>query len=125
MDVASAFLDPEMGATTFDVSRLTFTRSSGSDPAEEKFLGVMGSIHPGTPEMIDLLPEEERHETFIYIHTEFAISLGKDSGDKYTVPDRISWNNQVWKAVRIRDWSSFGFYEVLAVQMQEGDYASA
>ena len=119
MDVTSAFLDPEMGATTFDVSRLTYTRGSSSDPTEEKYQGEMGSIHPGTPEMLELLPEEERNETYIYIHTEFALSLGRDSGEKYTTPDRITWRDQVWRVVRVRDWSSFGFYEALAVLMQE------
>ena len=120
MDITSVFQDQEMGATTFDVSRLTYTRGSSSDPAEEKWLGVMGSIHPATPEMLQLLPEEERNETYIYIHTEFAFSTGVDNGDKFTSPDRIYWRNFVWRAVRVRDWSSFGFYEVLAVLMQEG-----
>jgi hypothetical protein len=39
--------------------------------------------------MIQLLPEEERHEEFIAIYTDFALSLGSDHGSTYTGPDRI------------------------------------
>jgi hypothetical protein len=120
MDITAAFQDPEMGGTTFDVSRLTYTRGSGSDPTEEKYLGQTGSIHPATPEMLELLPEEERVETYIYVHTEFILSLGEDKGDKYIAPDRILWGNKVWRVVRIKDWSIFGFCNALAVLMQEG-----
>jgi hypothetical protein len=120
MNMSSAFLDPEMGGTTFTVKRLTYTRGSGSDPVEDVHLGVMGSIHPGSPEMLQLLPEEERKETFIYIHSEFAFSTGKDNGTSYTTPDRVIWNGQTWRVVRIRDWiASYGFCDAWAVLMQE------
>jgi len=36
----------------------------------------MGCIHPGTPEMIQLLPEEEKAEEFIAIYTDYPLSTG-------------------------------------------------
>ena len=121
MNMTSAFLDPEMGMTTFAVRRLTYEFNSNSDPSEETFLGVLGSIHPAAPEQLELLPEEERHDDYIYVHTEFACQLGKDLRDKMVAPDRIIWNGAQWRVVRVKDWSVFGFYNVLAVRMQEGE----
>ena len=78
-----------------------------------------GRIRPGVPEM-PLLPEEERHEEFIAIYTDFALSLGADHGATYTGPDRIYWNGERWRVVRVRDWAMFGYYQGLAVRLQEG-----
>ena len=119
MNVNSAFLDQELGATAFDVKRITYYPNSSTSPSVVTSTGVMGSIHPAAPEMLELLPEEERNEEYIYIHTEFALQLGKFNGETTTAPDRIIWNEKTWRVVRIRDWSSFGFYEALAVRMQE------
>ena len=37
---------------------------------------ALGCVHPGTPEMIRLLPEEERAETFIAVYTDYPLSTG-------------------------------------------------
>ena len=63
-----------------------------------------------------LSPEEERHEKFIAIYTDFALSLGADHGSTYTGPDRIHWNNGTWRVARVRDWAMFGYYQALAVK---------
>ena len=119
MNVNSAFLDQEMGATAFDVKRITYYPNSSTSPTIATSTGVMGSINPATPEMLELLPEEERSERYIYVHTEFALQLGKFNGETTIAPDRIVWGGETWRVVRIRDWSTFGFYEALAVRMQE------
>ena len=56
----------------------------------------MGCIHPGTPEMLQLLPEEEKNETFIAIYTDYPLSTGipEDVGVSFTAPDRVHWNGQ-------------------------------
>jgi hypothetical protein len=79
----------------------------------------MGCIHPGTPEMIRLLPEEEREEQFIAIYTDYASSTGtpESTGASFMGPDRIHWNNQTWRVVRVRDWQMFGYYQAYAVRM--------
>ena len=119
MDITSAILDPEMGCTAFTVERITYTRTRSGTTARSMTAQAMGCIHLGTPEMIQLLPEEERYETFIAIYTDFALSLGADHGSTYTGPDRIHWSGNIWRVVRVRDWNMFGYYQAYAVLMHE------
>ena len=72
------------------------------------------------PEMIRLLPEEERHEEFIAVYTGFALSAGEnDGGETWTAPDRILWNGETWRVAEVRNWSAFGYVQALAMRMQE------
>ena len=114
MDITNAIMDQELGRSAFTVERLTYTRFATGTTSRSVTHQAMGCVHPGTPEMIQLLPEEERHETFIAIYTDFALSLGT-----YTAPDRIYWNGETWRVVRVRDWAMFGYYQALAVMMHE------
>ena len=119
MDVTTAILDPELGCSAFTVERLLFTRRATGTTSRSQTFQAMGCVHPGTPEMIQLLPEEERHETFIAVYTDFALSLGSDHGSTYTGPDRIHWGGETWRVVRVRDWQSFGYYQALAVALAD------
>ena len=67
MDITNAILDPELGCSAFTVERLTYTRSALETTSHSRTYSALGCVHPGTPEMIQLLPEEERHEEFIAI----------------------------------------------------------
>ena len=67
MDISSAIMDPELGRSAFTVERLTYTRSATGTSSHSQTYSALGCVHPGTPEMIQLLPEEERHEEFIAI----------------------------------------------------------
>ena len=60
MDISSAILDPELGCTAFTVERITYTRSRSGTTFRSVTEQALGCIHPGTPEMIQLLPEEEK-----------------------------------------------------------------
>ena len=74
----------------------------------------------GAPEMLRLLPEEDRYEEYIEVYTGFALSLGEDDGGvTYTAPDRILWNGDTWRVVKVRDWAGFGYVQALAVRMHE------
>jgi len=117
LNLLPALLDPELGSVSFTVERLTYRRSGGTVTSSSQTFSAVGNIHPGTPEMIELLPEEDRHETFIAIYTDFVLSLGTNSGVTYTGPDRIHYADQTWRVVRVRDWSSFGYYQAYAVLM--------
>ena len=119
MDIISAIMDPELGCSAFTVERLTYTRTADGTTSRGVIHQAMGCVHPGTPEMIQLLPEEVRHEEFIAIYTDFALSLGADHGSAYTGPDRIHWNGETWRVVRVRDWAMFGYYQGLAVKLNE------
>ena len=120
MDVMSALTDPDLGFTAFSVLRTSYRRENGGSVPSEETLPASGCVHPGTPEMVQLLPEEERHEEFSAVYTDFALSLGENGGgETYSTPDRILWNGAVWRVVRVRDWSMFGYYQGLAVKMHE------
>ncbi len=121
MYITPAIFDPELGCTAFTVERITYTRTRSGTGVHSRTARAQGCIHPGTPEMIKLLPEEEQNETFIAIYTDYPLSTGtpETSGPSFIGPDRIHWNNQSWRVVRIRDWQSFGYVQALAVMMQE------
>ena len=120
IDLSAALQDPELGFTAFTVQRITCRRQNGASVPSTQTLSASGCIHPGTPEMLQLLPEEDRHEEFIAVYTDFALSLGENSGGAtYTTPDRIVWNGKTWRLVKLRDWSGFGYTQGIAVRMNE------
>ena len=122
MDITSAIFDSELGCSAFTVERITYTRTRAGTTSRSEMTQAMGCIHPGTPEMIQLLPEEEREEQFIAIYTDYPLSTGvsEDSGaSSFTGPDRVHWNNQTWRVVRVRDWQMLGYYQAYAVLMRE------
>ena len=106
MNITDAIFDPELGCTAFTVERITYTRSRTGTTSRTVTAQAMGCIHPGTPEMLQLLPEEEKAEEFIAIYTDCPLSTGvaEDAGAySFIGPDRIHWNNQTWRVVRVRD----------------------
>ena len=120
MDLSSALADPELGFTAFTVQRTAYTRQDGASVPFVRTLPVSGCVHPGTPETLQLLPEEERHEEYIEVYTSFPLSVGEnDGGAEYAAPDRILWNGKIWRVIRVRDWSGFGYIQALAVKMHE------
>ena len=122
MDISSTLFDPELGCTAFTIERITYTRSRFGTTSRTQTEQAMGCIHPGTPEMLQLLPEEEKAEEFIAIYTDYALSTGTPEASgvsSFTGPDRIHWNGQTWRVVRVRDWGAFGYYQAYAVLMRE------
>ena len=120
MEVMSALTDAELGFTSFSVLRTTYRLQDGGSVLSEETLPASGCIHPGTPETVRLLPEEERHEEFIVIYTGFALSPGENSGgETYSTPDRILWNGAVWRVVQVKDWSMFGYVQGVAVRVRD------
>ena len=158
MDITSAIFDSELGCSAFTVERITYTRTRAGTTSRSEMTQAMGCIHPGTPEMLQLLPEEEREEQFIAIYTDYPLSTGTPEGSapsvdassivaaphsgdgsfqmtspptefpplaalggspSFTGPDRVLWNNQTWRVVRVRDWQMFGYYQAYAVLMRE------
>ena len=122
MNVTDAISDPELGCTGFTVERITYTRSRTGTTSRTTSVQATGCIHPGTPEMIQLLPEEEKNEQFIAVYTDYPLSTGTPEGSgvsSFTGPDRITWGGHSWRVVRVRDWEMFGYYQAYAVQINE------
>ena len=118
IDLTSALTDPDLGFTGFTVQQTRYHRQNGVSIQVVQTLPASGCIHPGTPEMIQLLPEEERYEEFIAVYTDFPLSLGENGGGaEYSVPDRILWNGESWRVVRVRSWTMFGYVQALAVRI--------
>ena len=76
MDISNALFDSELGCTAFTVERITYTRSRAGTTSRTVTAQAQGCIHPGTPETLQLLPEEERNDTFIVIYTDYSLSTG-------------------------------------------------
>ena len=124
MDISSAIFDPELGSAAFTVERITYTRNRTGTTSRIQTEQALGCIHPGTPEMLQLLPEEERTEEFIAIYTDYPLSTGTPEAtgaSSFTGADRIRWNNQTWRVVRVRNWHSFGYCQAYAVLMHEDE----
>ena len=120
MNLLTALADPELGFTAFTVLRTTYRLQDGTSVPEVQTLPASGCIHPGTPETVRLLPEEEQHEDFIAVYTGFALSTGEnDGGETCSTPDRILWNGETWRVVQVKDWSMFGYCQGLAVKTHE------
>ena len=119
MQISDALFDPELGCTAFTVDRITYTRSRSGTTSRTVTAQAMGCIHPGTPEMLQLLPEEEKAEEFIAVYTDYALSTGTpgSTGASFIGPDRVHWGGQTWRVVRVRDWQMFGYYQAYAVRM--------
>ena len=122
MIFSPVLLDPELGCTAFTVERITYTRSRTGTTSRAQTAQAMGCVHPGTPEMLQLLPEEERSETFIAVYTDYPLSTGTPEAfgaPTFTGPDRIHWAGKTWRVVKVRDWNAFGYYQAYAVMMHE------
>ena len=123
-DIFAALLDPGVGFLSFTVRRLTYRLSQGATTVTDTDYPAEGCIHPGTPEMAQLLPAEERHKDLIAVYTSFPLSMGNNPGGAaWTAADRILYDGRVWKLARLRDWSRFGYYQALAV-LADGDPAA-
>ena len=121
INISSAILDPELGSVSFSIERSVWKRDQGDNVLLAKSTAsAVGCIHPGNAETLSQLPEEDRHDEHIIIYTAYPLSLGQNDGLTVTGPDRILRNNQTWRVVRIRDWSSFGYVQALAVLVREG-----
>ena len=119
-DISHALPDPELGFVSYTVRRPTYRLSQGTTTVSHTDLPAEGCIHPGTPEMARLLPEEERHKDLIAIYTSFPLSMGNNPGGAaWTAADRIVYDGRVWKLARLRDWAHFGYYQGLAILTDE------
>ena len=120
MNASVALQDEDMGYTPFTVKRMTCRRRNGQSVRTERKISTAGCIQPGTPEMVPLLPQEDRREDFIAVYTGFALSTGKNGGgETYTAADRILWQGETYRVCKVKDWSDFGYTQAYAVLQHE------
>ena len=80
MQITDSIFDPELGCTAFTLERIAYTRSRVGTTSRSMKAQALGCIHPGTLEMIQFLPEEEKTDEFIAIYTDYALSTGTPEG---------------------------------------------
>ncbi len=125
MDISSALLDPELGCVSFTVERIRYTLSRGEITPHPSNISASGCIHPGPPEMVQLLPEEDKAREFIAIYTSTMLSKGENYGStSFTAPDRIHYRDQTWRVVRVKKYHAFNYCQALAVLIDEGSGSS-
>ena len=121
-EIETVLVDPELGAVPFTVERTTYRRVRGTLTATTQRIAGFGCVHPGTAEMLELVPEEERKETFIQIYTSFGLCDGENqTGSVFRGADRILYQDSWWRVVRVRDWPAFNYVQALAVKLGEDD----
>ena len=118
MNKDSLFTDPDLGAEEFCILRKTWTQESGvPEMIDLQEIIAFGIIHPADPAVLDLLPEESRHEPIILIHSTEPLSLGCSEGTCWTAPDEIHWNDRVFRVFQVRPWQAYGFWKGWAVEI--------
>ena len=119
--IAPILTDPELGGTTFSVSRKTYRREMGEViPSEVEGYTAVGTIQPATSEDLQLFPEEERSEDMIILLSSFHFRLGETGNTTFTTADVITWNGQKYRVVKVKDWSAQGgFHKAWAVRQKE------
>ena len=119
LDITAALTDPELGSVSFTVERIQCRRSRSGPIQKTQTYTASGCIHPATPETLQLLPQEHRHEEAIVIYTSFSLTSGENFGAHYTLPDRIIYRGQAYRIVRVRTWKEFSYCQAMAVLLQE------
>ena len=115
-ELMNAITDPELGAVTFQVDRTIYRRTHGELIPVRRTTTATGCIHPGPPELMQLMPEETRAERFIVIYTSLPLSAGvNEAGTTFQAADQVHYGERVWRVVRVRDWMQFGYVQALAV----------
>ena len=120
MDLSHVVKSKALGAVPFEIERTSYIHQGPQvaiDSSEQ--IAASGVIYPGNAQMIDQLPEEHKHDDFIVVFSDTKLSLGVKDGGRFTAPDRIRWNGEIWRVVRIRNWSMFGYHQGVAVRVRD------
>ena len=120
-ELSSILSDPDLGGTTFFVSRKTWRRELGEVvPESASGQYASGSIQPAASEDLNLVPQEERSQEMIIVLSPFHFRLGETEETTFTAPDMISWNGGKYRVVKVKSWANpAGFYKAWAIRQRE------
>ena len=121
MNVSTILSDPELGGTTFFVSRKTYIHDLGEVvPTAVTGYTATGSIQPATSEDLQLFPQEERSEDMIIVLSPFHFRLGETHGTTFTTADQITWNHEKYRVIKVKNWASQGgYYKAWAIKQRD------
>ena len=115
--------DPLFGSEAFVIRRKTYNRSLGEAVLSgTEHISASGCIHPAGSVDLQLLPEEVRSEEVILVRSQVPLLTGSSdpASAAFTAPDEILRNGEVYRVIRVKDWSGFGFCQAWAVKQREG-----
>lgn len=122
-DVTELLDDPELGGgESFTVIREERRRTLVAGASEQVTmtkLQATGNIQPAGEEALQLIPQEDQSDQMIVIYTKFIFQLGEDGYGEYKPADRVIYDNNLWKVMRVNHWTKWGFTIAYAVK-QEG-----
>ena len=117
-DVTEVIDDPDLGGgQPFQVVRQVRRRTlqaGASESIHNEHINLTGNIQPAQTDDLQLLPEEDRKTRTIVIRALFAFQLGSDAQTSYTPADIVIFHDEVYKVIRIDDWSNWGFQTAYA-----------
>lgn len=111
IDLSFILDDPELGGVAFQILRKVYKRQSG-EVADyfDTTIETTGNIQPARADQIAQLPEEYRNEEAIVVYSKVHMTLGENYGSWHTGADRIVWNNDEWRLVKVEPWMHQGIY---------------
>ena len=121
IDVSSILTDPELGGTTFIVTRPYYARELGEViPDGKEEFSVAGNIQPATSEDLLLFPEEERSEEMIIILSRFRFSLGETDDISFSSADIVTWREWDYRVIKVKNWHPQGnYYKAWAAKQKQ------
>ena len=116
-NVTRVLKSTRLGAQAFTIIRPSGQWQGGrwveGDPEEAEEIKAFGNIQPATPDDLNQMPEGERRSGTIVIRTTQKFNMSGDGGSS----DRVHWNDNDYRVVRINRWEDYGWDEAFLSRM--------
>jgi hypothetical protein len=119
INLASIVSDPDFAQA------LTVTRSNGGSWQlgnwinNTESINWFGIVQPSTPEELEQVPEGDRVKGAMSFHSEQVIYETHTDGPtdpNAGISDLITWQNQIYRIVKVFPWEDFGYYKAIGVR---------
>jgi hypothetical protein len=77
---------------------------------------IQAMVSPTEPQDVQLLPEGDRTTSAITIFAKVPLLIDRE-GPPSAEADIVLWSGLRYRVARLFDWSGYGYYEALAVQI--------
>lgn len=119
MDVFADVVNDEAFVVPFQLARVTTTRArDGSIQAAGAWCAVRGVVQTASGKATQHLTEGER--TLPAIKVWAGQALNPTFGDLPQLGDLINWHGRNYRVIEPRDWSQYGYWQALAVEVRSG-----
>lgn len=116
-DMSELLLDPDF-VTDFKVKTTSGHRVRGGQWVETAIVvDRHGVIQPAAPKDTQFLPEGDRSRQAIKVYSNEYLSTSDERVPK--LGDKITWHDDEHRIVSVKDWSQYGYWQALAVQIMK------